>query len=104
MTGRRDFLIGSLAAAGLAGCAGLAGGKGGKGRVLFGACRSSIEDVTIMRDLGYDFWEWGAGPAFGPDKDEAWWRNQKEEIAKRPLPLRSSNGLLLVGTHVPSVT
>ena len=47
-----------------------------------------------MRDLGYDFWEWGAGPAFGPDKDEAWWRKQKEEIAKRPLPLRSSNGLL----------
>ena len=94
MTDRREFLLGSLAAAGLAGCAGLAGGKDGKGRVLFGACRSSIEDVTIMRDLGYDFWEWGAGPAFGPDKDEAWWRNQKEEIAKRPLPLRSSNGLL----------
>ena len=95
MTDRREFLIGSLAVAGLAGCAGLAGGKDGKGRLLFGACRSSIEDVTIMRDLGYDFWEWGAGPAFGPDKDEAWWRKQKEEIAKRPLPLRSSNGLLL---------
>ena len=46
VTGRRDFLIGSLAAAGLAGCAGLAGGKNGKGRVLFGACRSSVEDAT----------------------------------------------------------
>ena len=94
MTGRRDFLIGSLAAAGLAGCAGLAGGKNGKGRVLFGACRSSVEDVTVMRDLGYDFWEWGAAAAFDPTKDDEWWKRQKEEIAKRPLPLRSSNGFL----------
>ena len=94
MTGRRDFLVGSLAAAGLAGCAGLANGKCGKGRILFGACRSSIEDVTIMRDLGYDFWEWSAGAAFDPDKDDAWWQTQKEEIAKRPLPLRSCNGFL----------
>ena len=77
MTGRRDFLIGSLVAAGLAGCAGVSGGRqkgGGKG-ILFGACRSSIEDVKIMRDLGYDFWEWSA-------------------IAKRPLPLRSCNGFI----------
>ena len=112
MTDRREFLLGSLAVAGLAGCAGVSGDDlpchprhaplpgapitgSGEGRILFGACRSSVEDVTIMRDLGYDFWEWGAGPAFGPDKDEAWWRKQKEEIAKRPLPLRSSNGLLL---------
>ena len=94
MTDRREFLLGSLAAAGLAGCAGLAGGKDGKGRVLFGACRSSIEDVTIMRDLGYDFWEWGAAAAFDPNKDDTWWQTQKEEIAKRPLPLRSSNGFL----------
>ena len=96
MTGRRDFLIGSLAAAGLAGCAGVSGSRqkgGGKG-ILFGACRSSIEDVKIMRDLGYDFWEWGAGSAFNPDKDDAWWQTQKEEIAKRPLPLRSCNGFI----------
>ena len=76
MTGRRDFLIGSLVAAGLAGCAGVSGGRqkgGGKG-ILFGACRSSIEDVKIMRDLGYDFWEWSAGAAFDPNKDDAWWQ------------------------------
>lgn len=111
MTDRREFLVGSLAAAGLAGCAGSSGGDlpchsrhaplpgapitgGGKGRILFGACRSSVEDVTVMRDLGYDFWEWGAGAAFDPDKDDAWWRRQKEEIAKRPLPLRSCNGFI----------
>ena len=87
MTGRRDFLIGSLAAAGLAGCAGTSGDDlpchsrhaplpgapitgSGKG-ILFGACRSSIEDVKIMRDLGYDFWEWRAGAAFDPNKDDA---------------------------------
>ena len=110
MTDRREFLVGSLAVAGLAGCAGSSGGDlpchsrhsplpgapitgGGKG-ILFGACRSSVEDVTVMRDLGYDFWEWGAGAAFDPDKDDAWWRRQKEEIAKRPLPLRSCNGFI----------
>ena len=53
MTGRRDFLIGSLATAGLAGCAGFENGKCGKGRILFGACRSSIADVKIMRDFGF---------------------------------------------------
>ena len=110
MTGRRDFLIGSFAAAGLAGCAGVSSDElpchsrnaqlasspitgSGKG-FLFGACRSSIEDVKIMRDLGYDFWEWGAGAAFDPNKDDSWWQTQKEEIAKRPLPLRSCNGFL----------
>jgi len=47
-----------------------------------------------MRDLGYDFWEWAAGVAFNPEKDDSWWQSQKEEIAKRPLPLRSSNGFI----------
>lgn len=101
MTDRREFLIGSLAAAGLAGgCAGPTFGRRAEdpgdrgGRILFGACRSSVEEVTIMRDLGYDFWEWGAGQAFDPTKDDEWWKRQKEEIAKRPLPLRSSNGFL----------
>ena len=111
MTGRREFLIGSLAVAGLAGCAGVSGDDlpchsrhahlpetpitgSGEGRILFGACRSSIEDVTIMRDLGYDFWEWGAGAAFDPAKDDEWWKRQKDEIAKRPLPLRSCNAFI----------
>jgi len=87
---RREFLG---LAAGVAAFTGLAG-SGKKGRILFGACRSSVEDVTAMRGLGYDFWEWGAGQAFDPSKDDAWWRKQKDEIAKRPLPLRSCNGFI----------
>jgi len=111
VTDRREFLLGSLAVAGLAGCAGVSGDDlpchprhaplpgapitgSGKGRILFGACRSSVEDVTVMRDLGYDFWEWGAGAAFDPAKDEEWWKRQKDEIAKRPLPLRSCNSFI----------
>lgn len=90
MVNRREFLT---LAAGAAAWTGLAG-DGKKGRILFGACRSSVEDVKTMRELGYDFWEWGAGAAFDPSKDDAWWRKQKDEIAKRPLPLRSCNGFL----------
>ena len=87
---RREFLG---LAAGAAAFTGLAG-TGKKGRILFGACRSSVDDVKAMRELGYDFWEWGAGSAFDPSKDDAWWRKQKDEIAKRPLPLRSCNGFI----------
>lgn len=47
-----------------------------------------------MKTAGYDFWEWGVGAAFDPDKDAEWWKRQKDEIAKRPLPLRSCNGFL----------
>ena len=97
MTDRRSFVTGAVAAAGILGCTGPAFGRkvgvsgGTRGRILFGACRSKVEDVKIMRDLGYDFWEWSAGAAFDPAKDDAWWQRQKEEIAKRPLPLRSCN-------------
>ena len=87
--GRREFLAGAVAAVGMAGRAAAPGG-----RILFGACRDSVADVTVMRDLGYDFWEWSAGAAFNPDKDDSWWQAQKEEIAKRPLPLRSCNGFI----------
>ncbi|MBR1921308.1 MAG: sugar phosphate isomerase/epimerase [Kiritimatiellae bacterium] len=97
---RREFLAGTFAATGLAGCLGPTFSKSMEvparsgGGILFGACRSSVEDVAVMRDLGYDFWEWSAGEAFNPGKDDAWWQGQKEEIAKRPLPLRSCNGFL----------
>ncbi len=97
---RRDFIAGFAASVGLAGCVGPTFGRkvvvpdGTRGRILFGACRSSVEDVTIMRDLGYDFWEWSAGQAFNPVNDDEWWKRQKDEIAKRPLPLRSCNGFL----------
>ncbi|MCR5750376.1 MAG: hypothetical protein K6G91_00290, partial [Kiritimatiellae bacterium] len=96
---RRDFLVTGAAAL----AAGYASGKcgsqcaescGGKGRILFGACRNSVEDVTVLRDAGYDFWEWSAGAAFDPTKDDSWWQTQKENIAKRPLPLRSCNGFI----------
>ena len=92
--GRREFLAGAVAAAGVAGYAPVARAAGNGGRILFGACRDSVADVTVMRDLGYDFWEWSAGAAFDPSKDDAWWQTQKEEIAKRPLPLRSCNGFI----------
>lgn len=92
---RRDF-IGLAAGAALAGCNATAVASRNKsaGRILYGACRSSVEDVAAMRELGYDFWEWGAGPAFDPAKDDAWWKRQKEKIAQRPLPLRSCNGFI----------
>ena len=90
MVNRRGFLT---LAAGAAAWTGLAG-AGKQGRILFGACRSSVDDVKAMRELGYDFWEWGAGPAFDPSKGDDWWRKQKNEIAKRPLPLRSCNGFI----------
>ena len=94
---RREFIIGVAAVA--AGGANVfaeqcCAAKGKASKILFGACRSSVEDIKIMRDLGYDFWEWGAGSAFDPSKDDAWWQRQKEAIAKRPLPLRSCNGFL----------
>ena len=92
--GRREFLAGAVAAAGVAGYAPAERAAGNGGRNLFGACRDSVADVAIMRDLGYDFWEWSAGAAFDPAKDDAWWQTQKEEIAKRPLPLRSCNGFI----------
>ena len=95
---RREFLVGATAL-GLSAAAEAANCKksacaASRGRILFGACRSTVEDVTIMRDAGYDFWEWSAGAVFDPEKDDSWWQSQKEEIAKRPLPLRSCNGFL----------
>ena len=94
---RRGFIVAGAAALAAGGvsaksCSPCAAGC--KGRILFGACRSSVEDVKVMSDLGYDFWEWSAAAAFDPSKDDSWWQTQKEEIAKRALPLRSSNGFI----------
>ncbi len=47
-----------------------------------------------MRDLGYDFWEGGVAQALDPDKDDGWWRTQREDLARRPLPLRSCCGFI----------
>ena len=91
---RREFILGAAASAGLSGCMAQAAADGGRGRILFGACRGSFEDVRIMREVGYDFWESGAGAAFDPTKDDAWWRSRKDELRAYPLPLRSCNGFL----------
>ena len=91
---RREFIVGAIAGAAVGAAPAADASAQGGGRILFGACRDSVADVAIMRDLGYDFWEWSAGAAFDPAKDDAWWQTQKEEIAKRPLPLRSCNGFI----------
>jgi len=90
---RREFLIGAAAAAGAVGCksSGPCGGEGGK--ILFGACRGP-GDVKLMKSVGYDFWEWGVGAAFDPDKNDEWWKRQRDMILALPLPLRSCNGFI----------
>jgi len=95
---RREFLIGATAVAGLAGCKEYeceqkAACSGPSGRILFGACRG-VGDAKLMASVGYDFWEWGAGAAFNPDKDGEWWKGQKALILSQPIPLRSCNGFL----------
>ena len=65
-----------------------------KGRMLFGIC-TGPDGVPEMKDIGYDFWEWGAAAAFIPTKtDEEWKRHRDEKILAAPLPLRSVNGFL----------
>ena len=63
------------------------------GRILFGACRN-IKDTKLMASIGYDFWEWSVGNAVGPDKDEEWWKTQKDLLLAQPIPLRSCNGFI----------
>lgn len=92
---RREFLLGSVAVAGLAKSSAFAQNTSTeKARPLFGACRSSLKDVTIMRDLGYDFFEAGVAEFLGPEKDDAWWLTQREKIDKMPLPLLACNGFI----------
>ena len=96
MTDRRGFLFGAAAAAAgaaVSGCATEADAASGGGRILYGACRGP-EDVKLLREVGYDFWEWNAGAAFDPSKDDAWWKGQLDLIRSQPLPLRSCNGFI----------
>ena len=96
---RREFLVAGGAAALSAGCCtsectcACAAGKCASGRILFGACRGP-KDVALMKSVGYDFWEWGAGAAFVPEQDEEAWKRQRDLILSQPLPLRSCNGFL----------
>lgn len=89
---RREFLLGT-AAVGLTGCVSVRSALAPE-RIRFGACRSNPEDVALMKELGYDFWEGGAGPTFDPTKDDAWWWEQKDRLRAYALPLRSCNGFI----------
>lgn len=92
---RREFILGAAAATGFAGCVAAPTANAAKGRILFGSCTSaSRADVAMMADVGYDFFETGVANAFGPDKDDAWWRTRRAELAAMPIPLRSCNGFL----------
>ena len=64
-----------------------------KGRILFGACRGPA-DTTLMKQIGYDFFEWSAANAMMPEKSEAEWAKRRDEILGAALPLRSCNGFL----------
>lgn len=91
---RRDFLLGSAAVSCLAAAGRGVAAPSSSGRILFGVCTSSATDVGLMRDIGYDFWEWNASEAFDPSKDDEWWKRRKDEIASRALPLRCCNGFI----------
>lgn len=89
---RREFILGATTALGMAGCESVQVGCA-DGRILFGACRGP-GDAALMKSVGFDFWEWAAGPAFDPDKDDEWWKRQRDLILSQPIPLRSSNGFI----------
>ena len=92
---RREFLTSAAvlaAAPSMAGCTTACGGKS-CGRILFGACRPP-EDTKLLASIGYDFFEWGAGKAFEPNKDAEWWKKQRDMLLSLPIPLRSCNGFL----------
>ena len=91
---RRDFLLSATAMAAapsFSGCLSGAPGKGG--RILFGACRSP-SDAKLLASVGYDFFEYGVASVLGPDKDNEWWKKQKDMLLALPIPLRSCNGFI----------
>ena len=91
---RREFLAG-MAAVGLAGCSAPRAGSMSAGRFLFGACTgASRDDVELMADIGYDFFETSVANAFNPKADDIWWKARHAELAAMPIPLRSCNGFL----------
>lgn len=91
---RREFLASATAmaaASSFSGCAGVTAGKGG--RILFGACRP-LADAKLMASVGYDFVENGVASALAPDKDDEWWKRQRDLILALPIPMRSCNGFI----------
>ena len=90
---RREFIVSAAATMAVSAVSGCRTPATGGRRVLFGACRGP-DDVKLMASVGYDFWEWNVGAAFGPDRDDEWWKAQRDRIAAQPLPLRSCNGFI----------
>ena len=91
---RREFLAGTMAL-GFAGCrTSSSQGPGSGRRVLFGVCRGNPDEVAVMKEVGFDFWEGGVWSVFDPAKGDAWWREQKDRLAAYALPLRSCNGFI----------
>ena len=62
-------------------------------RMLFGAC-SDLTGVPMMKELGFDFFEYAVAPTLLPEKSEDDWRAQRRKILNAALPLRSCNGFL----------
>ena len=88
---RREFI--GLAAAGAAACA-AADCCAKKGKMLFGVC-CGPDQVPMLKEIGYDFWEWNGASAFIPTKsDEEWKKHRDEKILSAALPIRSVNGFL----------
>ena len=62
-------------------------------RMLFGAC-SDLAGVPMMKELGFDFFEYAAAPTLIPTKSDEEWRRQRRKILNAALPIRSCNGFL----------
>ena len=91
---RREFLASAAAIAAapsFANCSTCASCK--CGRILFGACRPPA-DAKLLASIGYDFFEYAVAPALGPDKDNEWWKKQKDMLLSQPIPMRSCNGFI----------
>ena len=91
---RRDFIASAAALAAapaVSGCATTC--KCACGRILFGACRPPA-DAPLLKSVGYDFFEYAVAPALGPDKDEEWWKKQRDMLLALPIPMRSCNGFI----------
>lgn len=89
---RREFLLGSMAAAGLSGSAGVAL-PSGRFRFLFGACRP-LADAPILKAAGCDFIECDVSSALVPLKKGDDWKRQRDYIASLPLPLTACNSFI----------
>jgi len=89
---RREFIAGGVASVGLFGSASACADQG-DGRILLGACRC-LGDVPLLKSVGFDYFEDGVSSALDPEKDDEWWKSQKETILSAALPMRACNGFI----------